>query len=71
MKEYKKTKSYRCVYCKVESEIVTVAQKETRYYSVNLQTSQWDDLHGSESVESQKFLCEKCNKYFSKKRINI
>jgi hypothetical protein len=63
----KKIKIYKCPYCKKESEIVGIMQKEEHYYSLNLCTGQWEDFHGDESVKSQKFFCISCNKKINAK----
>ena len=56
----KKLKSYVCGHCNEVSEIVGIIQKETHYYSFDLETRQWNDFHGDESVESQEFFCINC-----------
>lgn len=58
----KRSKSYICVHCNKESEVVGITQKETRYYFWNLNTRQMEDFHGDESVELQKLFCLNCNK---------
>lgn len=57
----KKSKIHICKYCKNTSEVVGIIQKETHYYSFDLETRQRNDFHGDESVESQEFFCINCN----------
>jgi hypothetical protein len=58
----KQIKKYVCKFCKIQSEIVGIAQKEERFYKYYLDTKQWEDFSGSENVESQKLFCINCNK---------
>jgi hypothetical protein len=58
----KQTKTYTCKFCKIESEIIGIAQKEEHFYEYYLDTKQWEDFHGSDSVESQELFCINCNK---------
>jgi hypothetical protein len=58
----KQLKIYTCKFCKAQSEAVGIVQKEKHFYEYYLQTKQWEDFHGSESVESQKIFCLNCNK---------
>ena len=58
-------KKYHCKHCKNSSEKIGVVQKETRYYSLNLETNQMEDFHGDESVELQEFFCSNCNENIS------
>lgn len=53
---------YTCIYCREAGDVVGVVQTELRYYSLNLNTDQWEDFHGDESVESQEFFCINCKK---------
>lgn len=62
VKNIKKSKMHTCKYCKKISEVVGIIQRETHYYSFNLETRQMEDFHGDESVESQKFFCISCNR---------
>ena len=51
----KQSKIPTCTYCKKMGEIIGVAQAETHYYSLNINTNQLEDFHGDGDVESQKF----------------
>jgi|GEM_PF-2678394 len=62
MKDNKKLTKYICPNCKNESESVGIVQKETNYYSFDLNTDQWDDFHGDGSVESTEYFCLNCKK---------
>ena len=62
MKNNKQPKAYTCPNCKNTSESIGIIQKETHYYSLNLETKQVEDFHGDESVESQEYLCLNCKK---------
>ena len=53
--------SYTCENCKKTSENIVIAQTEVNYYSVNLSTKQWKDLHGDGEVKSQELFCVHCN----------
>lgn len=55
-----KLKTYTCKHCKNTNEVMGIVQKETHYYSWNLDTKQIEDFHGDESVESQEFFCINC-----------
>lgn len=70
MKTNNVSPEYACSYCEQQSEVVGVVQKETHYYSVDLNTKQWEDLDGSEGVESQKFFCINCEETLNEE-INI
>lgn len=62
-----KIKNYFCCNCKQTSHTVGVTQKETHYYSIDLETNDWEDFHGSEDAQSQDFFCINCQsdlKYF-------
>ncbi|MBU4579433.1 hypothetical protein KKB43_00260 [Patescibacteria group bacterium] len=61
----KQSKMYTCIYCKNIGETVGVIQKETHYYSLDINTNQFEDFHGDESVEAQEFFCVHCNKKIS------
>jgi hypothetical protein len=68
----KKINNHFCLKCKKKSEFVKVVQRETHYYSVNLETNQWKDFHGDENVNSQELLCFHCNKkldFFEQERL--
>ncbi len=58
-----------CSNRKETSGAVGVVQKETHYYSFYFNTSQWEDFHGDESIESQSFFCLKCNKKLNSKMV--
>jgi hypothetical protein len=58
----KHPKTYTCKFCEETSKTVGIAQKENHYYYVLLDTNQWEDFDGSESVEEQEFFCVNCNK---------
>jgi len=62
MKSNKQTKIYTCKYCKNTAENVGISTKESRYYSFDLNTNQWEDFHGNERVDSQEYFCVNCNK---------
>ena len=67
-KNKKQFKKNTCEYCKKTSEVVGVIQKETHYYSLNLDTNQTKDFHGDESVELQEFFCLECKNIVNVKR---
>lgn len=54
------SKNYTCPYCKKRSDTILVEQKETRLYSVMLETNQWEDE--GEDVNSQQIFCIRCEK---------
>ena len=62
MKSNKQIKTYTCKYCKNTAENIGISAKESRYYSFDLNTKQWEDFHGSESVDAQEYFCINCNK---------
>lgn len=54
-------KKYVCKFCKTQSEIVGIVQKEERFYRYDLSTKQWSDFHGDGGIESQNLFCLSCN----------
>jgi DNA-directed RNA polymerase subunit RPC12/RpoP len=56
------SQKYICTYCKKKSEKIGIVQEELHYYSVDINTRQWEDFHGDEDVKSQKLFCLHCNK---------
>lgn len=58
----KKNRIYTCTNCKETGEVIGVAQTELNYYSMNLNTNQWEDFHGDGDVKSQRLFCVHCNK---------
>jgi DNA-directed RNA polymerase subunit RPC12/RpoP len=58
----KKLKIYTCASCNKESEIIGIIQKESHFYSLNINTNQMEHFHGDENVESQEFFCINCDK---------
>jgi DNA-directed RNA polymerase subunit RPC12/RpoP len=65
------SKAYTCLHCKKTNEVIGVVQKETHYYSLNLETKQWKDFHGDESVESQELFCLNCKKEISDEEVDF
>jgi hypothetical protein len=65
--DIKQLKTYMCLHCKKKSEIVGIVQRELRYYSLNLETNQWEDFHGNESVEMQELFCINCREKINDK----
>jgi hypothetical protein len=63
-------KTYTCRYCKKTDERVGVITKESHFYSFDLNTHQWDDFHGSESIDSQEYFCIGCNKKIRNKEMD-
>jgi hypothetical protein len=53
---------YTCKFCKTQSEAIGIVQTEEHFYKYDLNTKQWSDFHGDDSVESQKLFCLNCNK---------
>jgi len=58
----KQSKTYVCKFCKMRSEVIGIVQKEEHFYKYDLDTKQWKDFYGDESVELQKLFCLNCNK---------
>lgn len=55
MENERKTKKYSCKQCRVTSVTITVVQTEVHYYSLDLNTAQWESFDGDDSIESQEF----------------
>lgn len=53
-------KIYTCIFCGKESEKINVVRKETHYYSVRVETGQWEDE--GEEAELGEYFCQNCNK---------
>lgn len=64
-----KNKKYICKSCKIASEKIGIFQIESHCYSFNLNTNQYNDFHGSESVESCLYFCLNCDKKINYKKI--
>lgn len=62
MKSNKQIKTYTCEHCKNTTGNIGISTKESHYYSFDLNTKQWKDFHGSESIDSQEYFCVSCNK---------
>ena len=67
MKNNEQVKTYTCKFCKNTTEVIGIFAKESHCYSFNLNTKQWEDFHGSESVDSQEYFCINCNKKINTK----
>lgn len=67
MKTNKQLKIYTCKYCKNIAENIGISTIESHSYSFDLNTKQWEDFHGSESMESQEYFCISCNKKINTK----
>jgi len=70
METNKKLKTYACKYCKYISESIGISTIESHYYSFYINTDQWKDFYGSESIDSQKYFCINCNKKINTKIAN-
>ncbi len=66
-----KNRKYTCKNCKHTNEKVGIVQTEKHYYSLELNTKQWEDFYGDDSCESQQLFCLNCEKRISKKEVGL
>ena len=56
----KKKKTFICPHCKEKQEHFGVVRRETHFYSVSIETNQWEDE--GEDADSGEYYCLSCNK---------
>ena len=56
----KNPETFFCVYCEETQDYYTVVREETHFYSVSVETGQWEDE--GEDAGAQQYFCLKCGK---------
>lgn len=58
----KKLKVFICPHCKEEQTGFGVVRQETRFYSVFIETNQWEDEGEDADLDSEEYYCLSCDK---------
>lgn len=58
----KKSKIFICPHCRKEQGGFGVVRQETHFYSVSIETSQWEDEGEDSDLDSEKYYCLSCEK---------